>query len=234
MRAVHRWVPAWEWTWGTTCGCRATFCCASPSCTTSRSHSTPSLSLATGTAPAATATSPPRALALLLEGQLRHASFLQMASPRRVMCTLRIGTFPALTCTPSCNPVSKLNVLQGHRLLYGLVCCQLYMCAPLRRADISLYRWEEIQKHIGKLEKRHAVHIASYGEGNERRLTGKHETSSMHDFRCACNCAQCRHGCRTPLARGSSAWIACAPRMSDMGGVRFALPERCILVLCSG
>jgi hypothetical protein len=46
-------------------------------------------------------------------------------------------------------------------------------------------RWDEIQKHIGKLEKRHAVHIASYGEGNERRLTGKHETSSMHDFRCA-------------------------------------------------
>ena len=46
-------------------------------------------------------------------------------------------------------------------------------------------RWEEIQKHIGKLEKRHAVHIASYGEGNERRLTGKHETSSMHDFRSA-------------------------------------------------
>lgn len=29
------------------------------------------------------------------------------------------------------------------------------------------------------------MHIASYGEGNERRLTGKHETSSMHDFRCA-------------------------------------------------
>lgn len=45
-------------------------------------------------------------------------------------------------------------------------------------------RWEEIQKQIAKLEKRHAVHIASYGEGNERRLTGKHETSSMHDFRC--------------------------------------------------
>ena len=26
------------------------------------------------------------------------------------------------------------------------------------------------------------LHIAAYGEGNERRLTGKHETSSMHDF----------------------------------------------------
>jgi hypothetical protein len=42
--------------------------------------------------------------------------------------------------------------------------------------------WEAIQQQIAKLEKRHAVHIAAYGEGNERRLTGKHETSSMHDF----------------------------------------------------
>lgn len=43
--------------------------------------------------------------------------------------------------------------------------------------------WETIQKMIGKLEKRHAVHIAGYGEGNERRLTGLHETSSMDNFR---------------------------------------------------
>lgn len=42
--------------------------------------------------------------------------------------------------------------------------------------------WDAIQAQIGKLEKRHAVHIAQYGEGNERRLTGKHETSSMSDF----------------------------------------------------
>ncbi|KAL3137249.1 glutamate--ammonia ligase [Trebouxia sp. C0010 RCD-2024] len=42
--------------------------------------------------------------------------------------------------------------------------------------------WDEIKKQIGKLEKKHALHIASYGEGNERRLTGKHETSSMEDF----------------------------------------------------
>ena len=42
--------------------------------------------------------------------------------------------------------------------------------------------WETIQKMIGKLEKRHAVHIAGYGEGNERRLTGLHETSSMDSF----------------------------------------------------
>jgi glutamine synthetase len=42
--------------------------------------------------------------------------------------------------------------------------------------------WDAIQAQVAKLEKRHAVHIAAYGEGNERRLTGKHETSSMHDF----------------------------------------------------
>lgn len=34
--------------------------------------------------------------------------------------------------------------------------------------------WDAIQKQIAKLEKRHAVHIAAYGEGNERRLTGAH------------------------------------------------------------
>ncbi|GAB4820838.1 hypothetical protein N2152v2_007884 [Parachlorella kessleri] len=42
--------------------------------------------------------------------------------------------------------------------------------------------WDAIQVQVKKLEKRHAVHISQYGEGNERRLTGKHETSSIHDF----------------------------------------------------
>lgn len=42
--------------------------------------------------------------------------------------------------------------------------------------------WDVIQQHCEKLGKRHAVHIAAYGEGNERRLTGKHETSGINDF----------------------------------------------------
>lgn len=33
--------------------------------------------------------------------------------------------------------------------------------------------WDAIKKQISKLEKKHALHIASYGEGNERRLTGQ-------------------------------------------------------------
>lgn len=38
--------------------------------------------------------------------------------------------------------------------------------------------WQAIQDQIAKLEKRHAVHIAAYGEGNERRLTGERALAS--------------------------------------------------------
>lgn len=41
---------------------------------------------------------------------------------------------------------------------------------------------EVIKKAISKLEKRHLEHIAAYGEGNERRLTGKHETADIKTF----------------------------------------------------
>uniref|UniRef100_U5EZ20 Glutamine synthetase n=1 Tax=Corethrella appendiculata TaxID=1370023 RepID=U5EZ20_9DIPT len=44
----------------------------------------------------------------------------------------------------------------------------------------------EIQKAIKKLSQHHDRHIRAYdprgGKDNERRLTGKHETSSIHDF----------------------------------------------------
>ena len=35
---------------------------------------------------------------------------------------------------------------------------------------------------LEKLKLRHQEHIAAYGEGNERRLTGKHETANMSTF----------------------------------------------------
>ena len=41
--------------------------------------------------------------------------------------------------------------------------------------------WDAIQVQCNKLEKRHAVHIAQYGEGNERRLTGAFAAAR---FRC--------------------------------------------------
>lgn len=42
--------------------------------------------------------------------------------------------------------------------------------------------YEVIKKAIEKLGKRHNEHIAAYGEGNERRLTGKHETADIKTF----------------------------------------------------
>ncbi len=39
-----------------------------------------------------------------------------------------------------------------------------------------------INDAVEKLRKRHKEHIAWYGEGNERRLTGLHETAHMNEF----------------------------------------------------
>mmetsp|Transcript_16330 Transcript_16330/g.26508 ORF Transcript_16330/g.26508 Transcript_16330/m.26508 type:complete len:212 (-) Transcript_16330:140-775(-) len=41
---------------------------------------------------------------------------------------------------------------------------------------------ETIKKMLIKLEMTHKKHISAYGEGNEERLTGKHETASMEQF----------------------------------------------------
>ena len=41
---------------------------------------------------------------------------------------------------------------------------------------------QEIKEAIYKLGAKHAEHIAAYGEGNECRLTGKHETADMNTF----------------------------------------------------
>ncbi|CAN6298045.1 unnamed protein product [Urochloa humidicola] len=42
--------------------------------------------------------------------------------------------------------------------------------------------YEVIKKAIKKLGLRHREHIAAYGDGNERRLTGRHETADINTF----------------------------------------------------
>jgi len=42
---------------------------------------------------------------------------------------------------------------------------------------------EVIKQTCEKLKERHAQHIQVYGADNDKRLTGKHETSSIYDFR---------------------------------------------------
>lgn len=39
-----------------------------------------------------------------------------------------------------------------------------------------------IEDAMKKLEKRHVEHMKVYGEGNEARMTGKHETASYDKF----------------------------------------------------
>jgi glutamine synthetase len=42
--------------------------------------------------------------------------------------------------------------------------------------------WDVIINAVEKLGKKHDEHIRVYGEGNERRLTGHHETAPIHKF----------------------------------------------------
>ena len=48
--------------------------------------------------------------------------------------------------------------------------------------EVGLGGIKEIERAIERLKEHHEEHIANYGTGNERRLTGKHETAAMSDF----------------------------------------------------
>lgn len=43
-----------------------------------------------------------------------------------------------------------------------------------------------IDDMMDKFSKKHALHISMYGAGNDKRLTGEHETSSMSQFSYGC------------------------------------------------
>ena len=64
---------------------------------------------------------------------------------------------------------------------------------------------EHIEKAIDKLSKHHIRHIKEYdpneGKDNERRLTGAHETSSIHDF----SSGVANRGCSIRIPREVSA-----------------------------
>ena len=60
----------------------------------------------------------------------------------------------------------------------------------------------EIEKAIDRLSRHHIRHIKAYdpneGKDNERRLTGLHETSSIHDF----SAGVANRGCSIRIPRG--------------------------------
>lgn len=59
-----------------------------------------------------------------------------------------------------------------------------FLCSTKSMRDEGGY--EVIKKAILNLSLRHQEHISAYGEGNERRLTGKHETASIDSFSWVC------------------------------------------------
>jgi len=61
--------------------------------------------------------------------------------------------------------------------------------------------WEIIQKALTKLEATHMDHIAVYGKGNERRLTGKHETAPITQF----SWGVANRGCSIRIPRSTEA-----------------------------
>lgn len=72
------------------------------------------------------------------------------------------------------------NHLSWH-IIWNLFCVLLLVCLSTKsmRNDGGI---NVIKKAIEKLSLRHKEHIAAYGEGNERRLTGRHETADINTF----------------------------------------------------
>lgn len=85
-----------------------------------------------------------------------------------------------------CRSTHKLQVCSGS-CLYDYCSVFLFflnwdsvLCSTKSMREDGGY--EVIKKAIEKLGLRHKEHIAAYGEGNERRLTGKHETADINTF----------------------------------------------------
>lgn len=63
--------------------------------------------------------------------------------------------------------------------------------------------YEAIKKAILSLSLRHQEHISAYGEGNERRLTGKHETANINTFSWVDDCTGNIHKLHVIIIRHS-------------------------------
>ena len=75
-------------------------------------------------------------------------------------------------------------------LIYKNYFCNTSLCHSTKtmREDGG---YEAIKKAILNLSLRHKEHISAYGEGNERRLTGKHETANINTFSWVCSEETC-------------------------------------------
>ena len=65
----------------------------------------------------------------------------------------------------------------------GSGCHTNFSTKTMRSGDKGMQYIDEMMK---KMEKKHKLHISLYGSGNEKRLTGEHETSSCDTFSYGC------------------------------------------------
>ncbi len=81
-------------------------------------------------------------------------------------------------------PLCRYNFCRGVNFHYHYSRPWCELCLTMLHDSFLCIR--HIEKAIEKLSKRHAEHIRVYdphgGEDNKRRLTGRHETASIHDF----------------------------------------------------
>jgi glutamine synthetase len=72
---------------------------------------------------------------------------------------------------------------------------------PKNAGDKEGKAYSEIIKAIEKLETKHKEHIDAYGKGNERRLTGAHETAPIDKF----SYGVANRGCSVRIPRDAEA-----------------------------
>lgn len=98
----------------------------------------------------------------------------------------RIGEMAGVVCSFDPKPVSgDWN---------GAGCHTNFSTEPMRQDG----GYEVIKACMPKLEKKHMEHIAVYGAGNERRLTGLHETAPITQF----SWGVANRGCSVRVGRG--------------------------------
>ncbi|EHA8591058.1 hypothetical protein COCNU_scaffold032179G000020 [Cocos nucifera] len=97
-------------------------------------------------------------------------SGMDMRSKARVMCD---------AYTPAGEPIPTNKRFDAAKIFSHPNVVAEEPCTKSMRSDGGI---DVIKKAIEKLGLKHKEHIAAYGEGNERRLTGHHETADINTF----------------------------------------------------